>query len=129
METLKTSIPANFISPPTTPLTCPSRRDMLTSDVHLKRLIVDLKLDCLSYFEIKNHVKRIYGLDISRNYIADVIIDAGKRARHLNGIYDSKVRGHFKVIEIDETFQGQNTCFLGVTDKESTYLLLLVQLQ
>ncbi len=129
METLNTSFQANLLSFPTTPLTCPSRRDCLTSDVHIKRLIVDLKLDCLSYFEIKNHVKRIYGVDISRNYIADVIIAAGERARHLNGIYDSKVRGHFKVIEIDETFQGKNTCFLGVTAKESTYLLLLVQLQ
>ncbi|MEX2729446.1 MAG: hypothetical protein Q6353_019475 [Candidatus Sigynarchaeum springense] len=129
METLDTSIPANFLSIPTTPLTCPSRHDVLTSDVHLKRLIVDLKLDCLSYFEIKNFVKRIHGVDMSRNYIADVIIEAGERARHLNGIHDSKVRGHFKVIEIDETFQGRNTCFLGVTDKESSYLLLLVQLQ
>ncbi len=129
METLDISSPANFLSIPTTPLTCPSRYNVLTSDLHIKRLIVDLKLDCLSYFEIKNHVKRIYGVDISRNYIADVIIDAGERARHLNGIYDSKVRGHFKVIEIDETFQGRNTCYLGVTDKESTYLLLLVQLQ
>jgi hypothetical protein len=129
METLNASISANFLNVPTTPLTCPSRRDVLTGDVHLKRLIVDLKLDCLSYFEIKNHVKRIYGVDISRNYIADVIIEAGERARHLNGIYDSKVRGHFKVIEIDEIFQGRNTCFLGVTDKESHYLLLLVQLK
>jgi hypothetical protein len=102
---------------------------VLTSDVHLKRLIVDLKLDCLSYFEIKNHIKRIYAMDISRNYIADIILEAGERARHLNGIYDSKVRERFKVIEIDETFQGRNTCFLGVTDKKSTYLLLLVQLK
>jgi hypothetical protein len=129
METLNASIQANFLNIPPTPLTCPSRRDVLTSDVHIKRTIVDLKLDCLSYFEIKNHVKRIYGVDISRNYIADVIIEAGERARHLNGIYDSKVRGHFKVIEIDEIFQGRNTCFLGITDKESHYLLLLVQLK
>jgi hypothetical protein len=129
METLNASIPANFLNIPPTPLTCPSRRDVLTSDVHIKRTIVDLKLDCLSYFEIKNHVKRIYGVDISRNYIADVIIEAGERARHLNGVYDSKVRGHFKVIEIDEIFQGRNTCFLGITDKESHYLLLLVQLK
>ncbi len=129
METLNASIPANFLNIPTTPLTCPSRRYVLTSDVHIKRTIVDLKLNCLSYFEIKNHIKRIYGMKVSRNYIADVIIEAGERARHLNGIYDSKVRGHFKVIEIDEVFQGRNTCFLGVTDKESHYLLLLVQLQ
>jgi hypothetical protein len=105
METLNASIPANFLNIPTTTLTCPSRRDVLTSDLHLKRLIVDLKLDCLSYFEIKNHVKRIYGENVSRNYIADVIIEAGERARDLNGIYDSKVRGNFKVIEIDETFR------------------------
>jgi hypothetical protein len=65
METLNASIPADFLNVPTTPLTCPTRRDVLTNDVHLKRLIVDLKLDCLSYFEIKNHVNRIYGVDIS----------------------------------------------------------------
>jgi hypothetical protein len=129
METLNASIPANFLNIPTTPLTCPSRRDVLTSEVHIKRAIVDLKLDCVSYFEIKKHIKRIYGLKVSRNYIADVIIEAGQRARHLNGIYDSKVRGHFKVIEIDEIFQGRDTCYLGVTDKDSHYLLLLVQLQ
>lgn len=111
------------------PLTSPSRHDVLTCDVHIKRLIVDLKVDCLSYFEIKKHVKRIYGVEISRNYIADVIIEAGQRARHLNGIYDSKVRGNFKVIEIDETYQGRNICYLAVVDKESQYLLLLVQLQ
>jgi hypothetical protein len=60
----------------------------------------------------------IYGVDISRNYIVDVIIEAGERARHLNGIYDSKARGRFKVIEIDETFQGKNSCSLGLTEKE-----------
>jgi len=128
METLNASIPANLLNIPTTPLTSPSHHDVRSDDVHLKRLIVDLKVDCLSYFDIKNHIKRIYGINISRNYIADVIIRAGRRARHLNGIYDSKVRGHFKVIEIDETFQGRNACFLAVVDKESRYLLLLVQL-
>jgi hypothetical protein len=129
METLNASTPANFLNVPTTPLISPSRHNVLTCNVHIKRLIVDLKVDCLSYFEIKNHVKRIYGVEISRNYIADVIIEAGRRARHLNGIYDSKVRGNFKVIEIDETFQGRNICYLGVVDKESQYLLLLVQLK
>ena len=128
METLNASIPVNFLNVPTTPLTSPSRHDVLTSNVHIKRLIVDLKVDCVSYFEIKDHVRRIYGVEISRNYIADVIIEAGKRARHLNGIYDSKVRGRFKVIEIDETFQGRNACYLAVVDKKSQYLLLLVQL-
>lgn len=128
METLNASISADFLNIPTTPLTSPFHYEALTNDTNVKRLIVDLKVDCLSYFEVKNHVRRIYGINISRNYIADVIIEAGQRARHLNGIYDSKVRGNFKVIEIDETFQGRDACFLAVVDKESRYLLLLVQL-
>jgi hypothetical protein len=130
METLNTSFPANFLNLSLVPLTSPSRWPALTgNDVHVKRLIVDLKVDCLSYFEIKNHVQRIHGIKISRNYIADVITEAGQRARHLNGIYDSKVRGNVRVIEIDETFQGRDTCYLSVVDKESNYNLLLVQLQ
>jgi hypothetical protein len=130
METLNASFPANFLNLPPAPLTSPSRGTTLTdNEVHVKRLIVDLKVDCLSYFEIKNHVERIYGTKISRNYIAGVITEAGQRAHHLNKIYDSKVRGNVKVIEIDETFQGRDACYLSVVDKASNYNLLLVQLQ
>jgi transposase len=94
----------------------------------VKREIVDLKMKSCSYNEIVDHFKNTVGLKISRNFISDVIMEAGQRARHLNGIYDSKVRARFRVIEVDETFQGRGACYLGVVDKASHYLLSLARL-
>jgi len=93
-----------------------------------KREIVYLKLADMSYNQIIGYFRDVYGLRITKYYIASVIREAGARARFLNGMYDSKVSSHVRIIEIDEVFQGHLNCYLGVVDKESHYLLLFARL-
>ncbi len=128
METLTSTYPSNFLNLSNIPLLSPSRFKLTGSLDLVKREIVDLKMKSCSYNEIVDHFKNTAGLKVSRNFISDIIKEAGRRARHLNGIYDSKVRDRFSVVEIDETFQGRGSCYLGVVDKASHYLLSLVQL-
>ena len=94
-----------------------------------KREIVYLKLADMSYNQIIGYFRDVYGLWITKYYIASVIREAGARARYLNGLYDSKVSSHVRIIEIDEVFQGHLNCYLGVVDKESHYLLLFDRLE
>lgn len=94
-----------------------------------KREIVYLKLADLSYNQIIEYFKNFHGLYITKYYIASIVREAGHRARFLNGIYDSRISERIRVIEIDEVFQGQLNCYLGVVDKQSHYLLLFARLE
>jgi hypothetical protein len=98
-------------------------------DVAVKREIIDLKMKDMSYNQIVDHFAEHRGLEITKHHISDIILEAGTRAKHLNGIYDSMVRHRFKVIEIDEVFQGTSCCYLGVVDKESQYVLKFARLE
>lgn len=89
------------------------------------RTIIDLKLKDCSYTEIRDSIVQVHGNRISKKDISDVIIAAGARAKFLNGVYDHLVDNKFRIIEIDEIYQGRNNCLLGVVDKETTYLLNL----
>jgi len=95
----------------------------------VKREIVDLKMRDQSYNQIVNHFAEHRGLIITKHDISKVIIEAGERAKHLNGIYDSMVRRRFKVIEIDKAFQGRSTCYLGIVDKESQYVYRFARME
>jgi hypothetical protein len=93
-----------------------------------KREIVYLKLADLSYNQIIDYFMNFRGVLLTKYHIASVMREAGRRARHLNGIYDARVSGRIRIIEIDEVFQGQKNCYLGVVDKESHYLLVFARL-
>jgi hypothetical protein len=93
-----------------------------------KREIVYLKLADLSYNQIIDYFMNFRGVLLTKYHIASVMREAGRRARHLNGIYDARVSGRIRIIEIDEVFQGQKNCYLGVVDKESHYFLVFTRL-
>lgn len=93
-----------------------------------KREIVYLKMADLSYNQIIDYFMNFRGVLITKYHIASVMREAGRRARHLNGIYDVRVSKRIRIIEIDEVFQGQKNCYLGVVDKQSHYLLVFARL-
>lgn len=123
METLTSTNPSAFLNLSSTPLTTPSLFSLTKEDVAVKREVIDLKMKDMSYNQIVEHFAEHRGLKIIKHDISAIIIEGGTRAKHLNGIYDSMVRHRFKVIEIDEVFQGRSCCYLGVVDKESHYVL------
>lgn len=119
----------DFLYFPINPLTGPSRIRWTGENIAVKREIVDLKMRDQSYNQIVNHFAEHRGLIITKHDISKVIIEAGERAKHLNAIYDSMVRRRFKVIEIDEEFQGRSTCYLGIVDKESQYVYRFARME
>lgn len=94
-------------------------------NILLKRAILDLKLKDCSYNEIIDHLARAHGITVTKGFIEAAILEAGARAKHLNGIYDFLALQKVRVLEVDEIYQGQQNCYLGATDKASTYLFLL----
>jgi len=129
VQTLNTTNPSEFLNLSSTPLLSPSRFSLTKDDVAVRREIIDLKMKDMSYNQIVEHFAEHRCIGISKHDISDIILDAGKRAKYLNGIYDSKVKGRFKVIEIDEVFQGRSCCYLGVVDKESHYVLKFARME
>ena len=123
METLTITNPAALLNFPSTPVLSPSRVSLTKDDVAIKREIIDLKMQELSYNQLVRHFKVHHRVAINKHDIVATILEAGARAKHLNGIYDSMVRDRFTVIEIDEQWQGLSTCYLGIVDKESQYVL------
>lgn len=86
------------------------------------REVIDLKMNDYSYNQIVAHFAEHREISLTKHDIMNIILIAGKRARHLNGIYDAMVRDRFEVIEIDEQWQGNDTCYLGIVDKSSQYV-------
>ena len=129
METLTSTYPSTFLNLPSTPLLSPSRYSLTKDDIAVKREIIDLKMKDMSYNQIVEHFVEHRNIKFTKHEISDIILEAGTRAKHLNGIYDSKVRHRFKVIEIDEVFQGNSCCYLGVVDKESHYVLKFARME
>ena len=91
----------------------------------LCKAIVDLKVKDKSYNELVDFCDRVLHATITKEEIAQVLLEVGKRAKHLNGFYDSLVKSKVKVIVVDEIFQGQKNCYLGSADPASRYLFLL----
>jgi hypothetical protein len=83
----------------------------------------------LSYHQVISFFRLIYGVKVTKYFIKTVIEEAGIRAKQLNGRYDAMARVHFRIIEIDEVFQGQKNCYLAVVDKDSHYTLLLDRIE
>ena len=50
--------------------------------------ILDLKVKDNSYNEIIDFCEKILKIQVSKENIMDLILEAGKRAKQLNGIYD-----------------------------------------
>ncbi|MHA1207076.1 MAG: hypothetical protein ACTSR4_07010 [Candidatus Hodarchaeales archaeon] len=97
--------------------------------IQIRMSIIDFKLKDLSYREIQDIILRTYSTTISKEFIAQTLVIAGKRAKWLNHYYDALVIPKIKVLECDEVFQGQNTCLFGAADKWSSYLVSLEFLQ
>jgi hypothetical protein len=96
--------------------------------IDVMRNIVDLKMKHNSYNDIADHCSQVLGINIPLTRITSIIVEAGQRAKFLNGIYDAMVRPQILILEIDEIFQGRNRSYLGATDKFSRYLLKLESL-
>ena len=87
----------------------------------LCRGILDLKVKDNSYNEIIDFCEKILEIQVSKENIMDLILEAGKRAKQLNGIYDELVQAHTKILLFDEVFQGRKNCWLGCADASSHY--------
>ncbi len=91
--------------------------------------ILDLKVKDNSYNEIIDFCEKILKIQVSKENIMDLILEAGKRAKQLNGIYDELVQAHTKILLFDEVFQGRKNCWLGCADAISHYSFLLKDLE
>jgi hypothetical protein len=83
----------------------------------------------LSYHQVISFFRLIHGVKVTKYFTKTVIEEAGIRAKQLNGRYDAMARVHFRIIEIDEVFQGQKNCYLAIVDKDSHYTLLLDRIE
>ncbi len=97
--------------------------NLILNKTFIKRIVINLKLDDFSYNQIQRIFKQNFGLSVNKQFIADILREAGVRARHLNGLYDAMVKPRIKILEIDEIFQGRSNVFIGTADKRSRYLL------
>jgi len=102
----------------------PALADVLDAPA-LCRVVVDLKVKDNSFNEIVDFCARALHVTISKDEIAQFLLEAGKRAKHLNGIYDALVKPKVRYIVVDEIFQGRHNCYLGSADPASNYLFLL----
>jgi hypothetical protein len=93
------------------------------------RMILDLKVKDNSYNEVIDFCNRILGVPITKENIMDLIVEAGKRAKQLNGIYDELVQSRVDKLVLDEIFQGHHNCYLGCADATSHYLFMLKDLE
>jgi len=94
----------------------------------LCRIILDLKVKDNSYNEIIDHCLWALDMKVTKEQIMEIIIAAGKRAKHLNGIYDELVQASVEILVLDEVFQGRSNCFFGCADARSHYLFLFQDL-
>jgi hypothetical protein len=88
----------------------------------LCRIVLDLKVKDNSYNEIIDFCLHTLQIHISKEQIMEILIDAGNRAKHLNGIYDELVQALTKIVVLDEVFQGKSNCIFGCADAGSHYL-------
>lgn len=86
-----------------------------------------MKIKGLSLNEIQNHLLCCHNIIISIRRIRKIICDFGKKARNINCFYDKKVLPKIKVTEADEIYQGRDGMYIGIVDKNSTYLVSLKQ--
>ena len=91
----------------------------------LCRIITDLHLKKLSYNEIREHIKLIYHIDVTKHKIREILRNAGKKAKEVNKRLDREIRSKIHIIEVDEVFQGTTRIILGAAEKKSQYLISL----
>ncbi len=96
---------------------------LAVDETTLCKIVTDLHLKKLSYNDIREHVKLIYGLVLTKHHIKRIIIIAGEKAKQVNKELDAQIRTKVGVIEVDEVFQGQSHVILGAAEKLSQYLL------
>ncbi len=93
------------------------------------RIILDLKIKGLSLNEIRNHLLLCHKKNVSIRRIRQSIIQSGKKAKKINQFYDKKILPKIQIAEADEIYQGRDGMYVGIVDKDSTYLLSLKQLK
>jgi len=93
------------------------------------RIILDLKIKGLSLNEIRNHLSLCHKKDVSIRRIRQSIIQSGKKAKKINQFYDKKILPKIQIAEADEIYQGRDGMYIGIVDKNSTYLISLKQLK
>ena len=86
-------------------------------------IVTDLQLKGLSLNKIREHLKLIYGLDLTKHKIKMIQNIAGKKAKAMNRKLDREIRTKVNTTETDEVFQGRNYSILGAAEKFSQYLL------
>lgn len=91
----------------------------------LCRIITDLHLKKLSYNEIREHIRLIYHIDVTKHKIKEILRIAGKKAKEANKKLDREICSKINTIEVDEVFQGTKRIILGAAEKKSQYLLSL----
>ena len=105
----------------------PLPADLLKSK-DICKMIMDLKVKDNSYNEIIDFFQRTLDVTLTKEDIRNVILEVGKRAKQLNGIYDQLVQSRVDKLVFDEVFQGRYNCHLGCADATSHYLFMLKDL-
>lgn len=98
---------------------------LTVDEATLCRIVTDLHLKKLSYNEIREHIRIIYGLDLTKHHLKGILQKAGEKAKTINKRLDHEIQSKIHTIEVDEVFQGKSHAILGVTEKKSQYLIAL----
>lgn len=96
---------------------------LAVDETTLCRIVTDLQLKGLSLNKIREHLKLIYGLDLTKHKIKMIQNIAGNKAKAMNRKLDCEIRTKVNTTETDEVFQGRNYSILGAAEKFSQYLL------
>jgi hypothetical protein len=89
----------------------------------LARLVTDLTLKGLSLNQVREHLRLLYSLDLTKHELQKIRYKAAQKAKEVNHALDRKVAPKIHVLENDELFQGQENVILGAADKSSAYVL------
>ena len=89
----------------------------------LARLVTDLTVKGLSLNQIREHLRFLYSLDLTKHELQKLRYQAAQKAKAANHVLDRQVAPKVSVLEVDELFQGQENVILGTADKRSAYVL------
>jgi response regulator RpfG family c-di-GMP phosphodiesterase len=89
----------------------------------IARLVTDLTVKGLSLNQIREHIRLMYSLDVTKHELQKIRYKAAQKAKEVNHKTDREVAPKVRVLEVDEAFQGQENVILGAADKASAYVL------